>query len=199
MIQEIELHKELNNQEPFKIRGHHLKVYRDLIKHRNTREGMCREYDRVWSPEECANRIRSGVEACLDKEYVYDVLGFWSEDSNRFTEQTRKTFERFLNLPNNYPVEIVEEMPDNMCKACIMGEHCHRNYSREGGELVRERKYLNLFLKTIKDVLYLPKPSIAKEEVCFIDSEKPHKIIKIKTTMDITRNVLAQSDISFNK
>jgi len=204
-MSEAEPKREIPDQKPFVIRGHHFKMYLALIKEDSFEK-------RVLSPTEAAKYLRdfikcmpSGVTisadgAVVDKipgflEYSQDVIGKSKESADEFEERIRETFERFISLPDDYPAELTEGIPDTMCEACIVGEHCRSNNianqvpwydpsTKESPELDEFLRNLNLF--------NLPKPTITYDIAHFSNAE-PEQIRRIKTTLGIIRKVLKET------
>lgn len=103
---------------PLVIRGHHLIT---LINFFNEFQDLSVDY-RVYF------EIESTVAAVKSREFEYqrDVLGPNSLSETIFRLKNRDLYERLLNLPDNYPVQIVAGKPDSICETCIYGKHCKK-------------------------------------------------------------------------
>lgn len=194
------------DQIPFVIRGHHLGNYITLIKDNFPyRKG-------VPTPAEEARDMRRFMEALpsaftvLEKpdgslefrvpgfqEYSQDVIGTSAESADTYEERIRETFERFMSLPDDYPAEIVEGIPDIICSACAIGKHCKKLTTGLAEDefvnnLEADRMYTEKFIETL-DNLNLPKPTITQEQAYFSDAE-PQQARRVKTTIGTVRRVL---------
>ena len=194
MVPEIEPAQEITEPVPFVIRSHHLRLFRDLIKH-SRYDDLPHDSDAILSPKERAAKSRAAIKG--PEEYVHDVLGSSLESANRTEEYYRQTFETFLSLPEDHQVEIVENVPDIICKGCAIGEHCYEMYDYEHRYYKSSPDQINLdsFIKAIR-YLGFPEPTITKTLAHFSNA-KPQEVRKIKTTMSVVKQVLAQSKIPF--
>lgn len=191
---------ELTDQKPFIIRGHHLISFYLLKNSTPERQagGARRAFAGLWRT---AKENPNDPKAQRHIEYVQDLLGLSLESADEFENRTRRVFETFLMLPDNHPAEIVEGIPDEMCNACAIGEHCKRLTNNPLGKgkvinmLERDRRYSEKFIRILNN-LNLPKPTIAQEQVYFSDAE-PHEVRRIQTTIDIVKHVLREKNLSF--
>jgi hypothetical protein len=109
----------LNPPKPFVIRGHHFKNFIAI-----TRE----ETD----PDEEAMEIRESIEAVAKKKpvkgklYKYDTIGKTDKEAQIYQKRLKKVFEKFVDLPDNYPVQLTTGK-DNICNTCTIGKHCGLN------------------------------------------------------------------------
>lgn len=204
-------------QKPFVIRGHHLLNYINLL-----RDSYAKKID----PAEMAKEIREHMEVLRStpsvkvfdfsapksewkkdftkqySEYAQDNIGSSTEDADTFEAQNRKLFEEFLSLSENYPADIVEEIPDNICNTCIIGKHCRQLNSSFPGtddddKTIMDGKYIDVFLEALRDIC-LPQPIIVFEEAYFSDA-KPQQVRRVKTTMEVVRKILKEtSDKAWN-
>ena len=207
--------QEFIDQKPFVIRGHHLTYYiillRDLpfgkdsvIKQSNPAESAKSQRDFIES-------FRSGRAGCFIEgsegtydlvqkwmEYGQDILGSSKESADKYEERITETFERFVSLPDDYPAEITEQIPDAMCEACAVGEHCRsRNFLSmmpEEDMNTKDPEDLDEFLKNIK-LLNLPEPVISYEQAYFSDAE-PQKVKRVRTTIGVVKRVLREGNFS---
>ncbi|MBI4096697.1 MAG: hypothetical protein HY425_03185 [Candidatus Levybacteria bacterium] len=189
--------KEVIDQEPFVIRAHHLRSYVLLLKQTFLSPAERAKEDREVLEELRLPNTKQGIS---DEwmSYAQDVIGSSSSDAKTYENNTKAVFEKFLSLPEDYPVDIAEGIPDAICNTCIIGEHCRRlRYSEKNQKNTIEidAKYLDAFLKTLQD-LHLPNPSIISDRVHFFDA-KSQEVRKIKTSMGIVRKALKESSLIF--
>lgn len=194
-------------QSPFVIRSHHLGHYADLVDRPDNWRCIGQK---AKSPKVVAENIRSSVKKEHDEKYIKDVLGVSEDSSGIFVNSVEMVFERFKALPDDYPAEVVEELSDEICKVCIVGEHCKTSPPKEIpsdlsllekiGESIyqtfilprgQDQSCLDYFIKKTKK-LELPKPTIAKEKVIYIDTKKTRVVRRAKTTMGILKKVLPE-------
>ena|SRR3989344_2523801 len=192
---------EIVDRKPFIIRGHHLRDYANLIN--------------KWylSPEIVAallvleiRMLASEIKNPKDprgqskRKYAEDVIGTSLKQSFRFGKNYSQALSQFLRLADDHPIEIVEGIPDNMCGACIIAEHCKRlthdlGEGRATNALEGDRWYTEKFIATL-DNFSLPKPTIAYEQAHFSDSG-PQQARRIRTTIGIVRQVLKQTELEY--
>ena len=174
---------EMVDQKPFVIRGHHLATYAQLFK---------RNYRDQKYPSSLAKEIRTSVQTESNTEYAKDVYGTSVEAANEAEYQQRRTFETFLTLPDNYPMEIVEGTPDAICATCVIGKHCRKLSDKDSFFKFSSWKgdgiYMDNFLKKLND-LHLPEPIIIEEQVLFSYTQS-QKARRVKTTAGIARRVI---------
>ncbi len=109
---------------PFEIRGHHFAIYADLmqivIKVGND--------DRVSAAD-----IKSGMQLFMFLrnraqgkriDYLKDVIGETKEEEKLYRTGFTQVLENFLNLADDYPVKILFDEKDEICRACVVGNHC---------------------------------------------------------------------------
>lgn len=191
---ELEPRREFKNQEPFVIRGHHLMIFRRLNRLNCHRDALF-YLRRPLSPRKLAENIRSSLET-KPTEYAQDVLGPSSRTADRTEKYFRRTFERFLSLPDDHPAEIVEGTPDIICKGCAFGNHCRSIDFPDGSNAFKEdEKYLDEFIEGA-NYLYLPNPTITREKAFFSDAET-REARRIKTTIHVVKKVLASTHKPF--
>lgn len=189
---------EIVDRKPFVIRGHHLRIFRDLI---------MQHYYRSESPADFAKRTRLSHAEELKSliavkpndpeiEYYHDLLGQTTESADQYEKYNKEIFERFLHLPSDYPVKIVEGMPDVLCAGCTVGQHCRKLIQKGGGNfLAYDGLRLNLFLDDLNQ-LGLPKPTITQEPVFFSDAQ-PQQARHIKTTAETVKKILKKDSFFY--
>lgn len=191
--------EEIDAQKPFVIRGHHLREYASLISNRDT-------------PSELAEHMRINIQNVLQsnptgspaEKYAQDIFET-SAQADAFEDNSRVAFETFLNLPDNYPAEIVEGLPDVICAGCAIGKHCRRVINKgllPENTLELDTMYVDSFLKGINSIKCYSKVSgieqliqttTAYEQAHFSDAEPQH-VRRIKTTFGTIKQVLKQTD-----
>ena len=205
---------EMVDQKPFVIRGHHLTSYiillRDLPFGEYSVKKQANPAEEAKSRRDFIENFRSGrahsfiegPEGTYDLvqelvKYGQDILGSSKESAENFEIQTKQILEAFLSLPENYPADIVEGIPDIICGTCVIGKHCHLYRSdlkiSQDHALKGDGEGLDSFLNTLQD-LHLPQPTTVSQEAHFSDAE-PQIVRRIKTTMGIVRKVLRDGDL----
>lgn len=198
---EVEPRRELADQKPFVIRGHHLLFFAMLVN----------KHIKGGTPQMLARRIRREVERAFDEvryypkdndvrqekeEYAQDVLGRDLEQADKFEEHLVRTFGEFLRLPDNHPAEIVEEVPDIICAGCAVGEHCHRRLGFTPSAREEDRRFIDAFLERVSNInrlsgrtgrYQLPEPTI-REQALFSDAEP--NVRKISTILGVVKRAL---------
>lgn len=113
--------EERRSTPPLVIRGHHLYAFAELLRTNMTVEQLAEE---VTEDILGSKKIRNGETTDeIDVVYIEDVLGKTLEDRRRFTLAQVPLFRAFIELPDNFPVELGIGK-DNMCDTCIVGDHC---------------------------------------------------------------------------
>lgn len=187
-MSEIESRRENSNQDPLVFRAHHLKLIRPLLV-----GGY--GFDGIASPTQLAKSIRIDTQKAPQTDYVQDVLGPSSETAYGYETNATRVFETLLSLPKDYPVDLVEGIPDIICKGCVIGDHCRQRYpyplTFNTDQLESDGWSLDAFIETVNS-LNLPKPTITTEQVCFSDA-KPQEARRLKTTIDVIERVLVST------
>ena len=137
---------------------------------------------------------REAIEEYGSVNYVQDVYGKSKEKADEVKQKTIQTFETFLSLPKDYPVEIVEGIPDALCQGCAIGEHCRKLFREDSifklNVLKGDGIFMDHFLKELRN-LDMPKPIITQEKVHFLDAQ-PQNARRMLTTVGITREVIKE-------
>ena len=193
---EFEPKRENVDQKPFIIRAHHFFYFAWLVN----------QYD--VTPQKLAKRMISWTKSSLgyilaspasqrkqkeqeEKEYEEDVLGVDLEHADENEKHLIRTFEDFLGLPDNYPSEIVEGIPDIICAGCAVGKHC-RTFQGENtdmDEFLRRVSGIN-HINRLRGSELLPELAIQKQ-ILFFDAE-PLSVRKISTTLGTVKKVLTR-------
>lgn len=194
----------VDQRPPFTIRAHHLYWYLELVKEDPHQK-------RVFSPAETARSLRNFAQALLeypDESLIayytavsHDLIGTSVEDANRYEENNKKIFEQFISLPDDYPAEITDMVPDHMCKACINGKQCESfnfdNFPKEEAIESKDPPMLDAFLKDLND-LNLPEPPVTQKPAHFSDGEAHELQARVaKTTIGIVKKVLKEGKSEF--
>lgn len=114
--------------EPFVIRGHHLKIFAQLLRGEFTAGQFARSERRFFEGQRQRMQWNTGHFA-EDLKYYADLMGATGRESRQVEHSSRGVYREFLELPDRHPAEIVTAMADALCGACIVGEHC---LSRKG-------------------------------------------------------------------
>ncbi len=97
---------------------------------------------RVFQPEELARFQRLFLEDIRDypekyseagQRYSRDILGNTPEQAEQFERALRQTFQDFKQLTDDYPIDLVAGVKDEICKGCTYGEHCTSRISEMRG------------------------------------------------------------------
>ncbi len=104
-------------EKPFTIRGHHLEQFVYLL-------GM-HNLDPKKFGKNLAEGTKNREEGYMEyPNYKTDIIGNTPEEMDLYIQRNIELAERFLNLPDDYPVKIIFGKPDEICKTCIIGNHC---------------------------------------------------------------------------
>lgn len=157
---------------PFLIRGHHLDWFRDAL---------------LDGPGQTAKRIVDGIRKdanSLDSDqlwYMRDTIGEIGSGAGDI--RFRRVFEDFISLEDTHPVYFVARQPDNICGACIIGEHCRRK-----SQGISDRRYVEAFLGTAAGMGLAV--TLEQTTVSFSDSPELVSVPVVKTDAKIARAVL---------
>lgn len=115
--------------------------------------------------------------------YANDTVGpFDLSTPNQFEMNSRDTYKRYIELPDDGKIELSGK-PDDICKGCFIGEHCPLPRNTIG-----DQRYLIAF-KTIAEMLHLSDSmDVTYEDVTTSDG-KTHQSMNIKTTKNVVRQV----------
>lgn len=131
------------NEKPFIIRAHHLRFYRQI--YTDTSGDVNDRLSRM--AEQLSINImgmwRNGPP--FDPDYGPDTIGSFATNT-KFEKNYRQALQTFYQLPDDYPIEIVEGVPDTICQGCAIGKHCHR-LSSAGRQ---DQTTIDLFLERAK-------------------------------------------------
>jgi hypothetical protein len=105
----------------FKIRGHHIPLYADHLK-----EGAPFSQEAGDQTKYALNAREVNPER---RAYWEDVIGTSRDDALTFFARQEVLWQRFQDLGAEDSVAIVAGKPDDMCRTCIVGEHCGLNDS----------------------------------------------------------------------
>lgn len=131
---------EIQKDNPFVIRGHHLNRIMDLFH---------------MSAPSAANQLVSSLskskDPYLSASYVYDVIGRTDEEHEQYEKQVSSVFSEFVNLTRtapDHPVKLVVGQKDGICKSCIGGDHCtlaNDYYGNAQFDMERDTSFLDTF------------------------------------------------------
>ncbi|HZQ29471.1 MAG TPA: hypothetical protein VFA93_00095 [Patescibacteria group bacterium] len=139
-------------QAPFTIRAHHLYSYAELLRHPNPRD---QAKEAIIAILENGLKVPGPASDDFDEwagvKYVEDVLGTTPQQTVAFEDVQVKAFEGFLNLPDNFSVEITREK-DIICNGCAVGNHCQPIFDGDIEDLIKfARSMRKVIGKRIKD------------------------------------------------
>lgn len=187
------------SEEPFRIRGHHLFHYADLInrfggyapgKAKLLTESMAQQLKRVRnSPFRYHDRAQW---------YYEDVVGPEQEDTDLYQEKIEASFKEFSSLPDNAPIDLVAGSKDEMCKGCSIGEHCTlRSYAlRPDGMVEHDQHFISAFVNETWRFGQAADLRVFKRTTEF--SNAPDEEIEgIRVSAGTVRSVLANSDVEW--
>lgn len=195
--------KELTDQKPFVIRGHHLPYFASLVnrwQYGDTPQRLARHViSDTGSPGNYYNDAESRQRRKKQEEYAQDVLGVGLEQADRFEKHLARTFEHFLHLPDNCPTEIVEEIPDIICAGCAIGKHCYPSRLDIIPTLVTgDTECIDAFLRRVGGIIWLSKlrgenqlPELTIQKQALFSDAEPN-VRKINTTLGVVKKVLTR-------
>lgn len=196
---EAESRTEFINGEPFVIRGHHLPFYTNIVMgKRPSREARKLRFfiERDWRK---ALRAGGDIDSKSIK-YRKDVLGTTLEQADNFEKNMRRSYQIFLNLPDDYPAIIEEGIPDAICAGCAIGEHCRKRFNNDYHNgittFLKDVKYVTSFLQRLNR-LNLPTPNITLESAFFSDAI-PQEVRRATTTIGTIKRVLEEGPLPIN-
>ena len=192
------VNKENANRKPFVIRGHHLMYFAWLVN--KSLKGSL--YESQSLPPILAKLIRRSAKSATE-EYEEDTFGVTLEQADKSEKHLVQTFGEFLRLPDNHPVEIVEEMLDIICSGCAVGKHCRNRSIMTSNGKGRDTRDIDAFFRRLNYIKsrsglagkdQLPKPVIQEQTLCF-DTE-PLSVRRISTTLGVVKRVLNLNEAS---
>ena len=104
------------------------------------------------------------------------------KDFDTAKERQLQQFQKFLELPDDYPVEITEGQKDTICHTCQIGNHCLEQEQFEG-----DQGFLDKFIRLSRKSNLPITTSIAH----FSDSE-PEQVRTLSTTAGYVKSMLTQ-------
>ncbi len=148
-------------QEPFKIRGHHLVLFSEILSGTPTKS--------LADDDEVVGM----ADRKFGTDYIKDVIGTTPEERAKFRETEEKAIKDFLSLPEDYPAELGTDK-DVICKGCAVGKHC-------GTEEISktDQAFLGDFLDVLKE-----------KKVPFTSVGTESSPVRIRTTIGTVRTIL---------
>lgn len=169
-------------RKPLVLRGHHLLNLYEHI------------YWTYWGGQESIAEFAKASAKAIKEDYnnfpgyTEDVLGKNHEHEAKFLADTEDVVRRFMELPDDYPLEIVEGIPDDICKACAVGAHC-RTFG-DGRLFGEDRKWMDWIVPFSQEMSNTnPTLEVTKEVASFSDAG-PVEVRRVKTTVGMIRNAL---------
>ncbi|GEM_PF-7047854 len=107
----------LYTDQPLVIRGHHLKIYKQLLTF----------YRSLGCIEKAVDLSVDFMRISLSQqkpEYRTDLLGTYKKDEVNYYNNYSILLKRFLELQDNHPVDILSNNKDDICNTCAIGKHC---------------------------------------------------------------------------
>ncbi len=137
---------EPNSQKPLEIRGHHLSVITEFLYDIEKRGFTVSQSvdELVDQLNNRRNSVRGTVRSKIDDiMYVNDVIGVSKQQEEAFKKAQAEFYRNFFLLPPDYPVRILVDEPDDLCRTCVVGNHCKQkvdpDYSYFGDQYWVER------------------------------------------------------------
>jgi hypothetical protein len=171
---------------PVVLRGHHLQhinsFYYYYYWYGRKKETLVQFTERL---------VESVIAAYSEPTYALDVLGRTPEEAERFRHQAEETIKRFVELPDDHSLELVEGVPDDICAGCAIGNHCRLLNETGAGmnNITGDRKWVDWFVAYSNAYSDNVEISIQEETADFSDSE-PQTVRRIRTTVGAIRNVM---------
>lgn len=181
---------------PFRIRGHHLRLYRNLMTALDAQEraSLLRGY--------IENDRKEGLKSpgmpgnAYKVEYANDVIGP-PERGEAYQEYLKKMFQEFVALPDDAPVEVTEGIKDNLCFGCALGKHCVRKFvdGNPNFSILREdQEAVSQLLQDVEGMQSEQQESLANiswETMTFADTTEPEKVRRVSMKAGTVKKILA--------
>lgn len=148
---------EPSGRKSLEIRGHHLKSFARLFVYLNHDGQLRRSVEEFGSSKEIDRAINAAIDneirivgkedtgVVLPEGYKEDVLGSTSEELKIFRKKHQKVYLDFLTLPDDYPVKILTNELDDICRACVIGRHCTSTLNKDSGyDVIEMQSYLGI-------------------------------------------------------
>lgn len=186
---------------PFRIRGHHLIRYADLISGITTpeelalqlRRGLEKNRRNVTSETVNFDHLSSQEYSDFDSTHAYDMIGETTRQADQFQSSIFfKAFKKFMELPDDSPVKL-SEAPDEICSTSTFGHHCYRLY----GQVNSDKISLAVFKEMAVEQGIGNQLKIISEKLTFVNAESKTVSMSVKgilTTAGTIRRIF-QSDI----
>ncbi|MBA3724081.1 MAG: hypothetical protein H0W89_04300 [Candidatus Levybacteria bacterium] len=190
-------------EKPYVIRGHHIGFFIQLLK------GTTIDI-RPFSPEELSSTqsafFRAKWEHAISNEdyeqtpeflYWKDTIGTTTESQRRNEERQKNMFQTFVELPDDYPVELVSGRRDVICETCEVGAHCIITSSEFGEDgltrLKRDTHVVANFYVAAKELGKLDVLTRVNRISDFTDME-PREVLAVQTTAKNFKEIIKSSD-----
>lgn len=168
---------------PLVLRGHHLNIIYTYY----ARKGKRTPTQFLGQFSEQVVKKVSDL-SVRDQPYTLDVLGESPDETRRFKKQVETVIRRFIELPDDYPLELVEGIPDDICAGCAIGEHCRKLYLAKGSTnaIEEDRDWIHYFV----DESHYPDSNVAvsvQRETAYFSDAEPQQVRRIRTTVGTMR------------
>lgn len=173
---------EKDQRQPRPIRGHHLFAVQEAIS--------------VLGPRITARKHTAVILGDEPAWVIKDMIAPDDKDGIKFTESLASALQSFIELPDDYPVNVVTGQPDFICALCAIGSHCNklRQDNGQGDIVAHDEIYLNRFINTA-DSLGISL-NIMKKKKSFDDLEDTLEVTTIKTNKGNVIKILEQTDLT---
>ncbi len=166
-------------QEPFIIRGHHLEIYKELIKWDQSGNDVT-----SWLARS-VRRNNERMGAFYKMDIVADIVGRNETDADAYEKRLGGVLQRFKGLPDGDRVHILQRS-DDICRACISGKHCgYYRIARADSSYMRE------FIEEANELGLESDIQRTLEDVDFTD-EHTKSVMRIETSAGTVKRVLKQ-------
>jgi hypothetical protein len=191
------------DREPFLIRGHHIRFYASLCA--GTSPHMLSELMREATEKEYETAMKEFLKAndtgnvsnkimyqLQDSEtYKKDVYGQKPEEADQVQEQHKKIFEQFLQIPPDYPIELISEKKDEICNGCIFGEHCQPIEKED----LEDWSNVNIFIRQATELQVPFSIDMTTDSIGYSNPPSRVTIPTVRTTAGALKTVLENTKI----
>lgn len=200
MISEAQKPEEIDPREPYLFRGHHLAITKGLLMFSPKIAAEKIAHSQRISYEMRYKDMTTHPELYTDAALAYypDVIGNTSDEADNWKDILKKNYQEFIDLPDDYPVELLTGMKDKICESCVIGKHCTVKTSEVRGTSMidHDRAVIAVFVNEAREMGYANDLHVVTKTASFSDAPR-EEVEAIRTTVGTIKTVLHSSKVDW--
>jgi hypothetical protein len=186
---------------PFPIRGHHLEGLASVARGQSPRS-VTREYTELYERlRRDAMRHPTLPMSRQDLAYYRDIYGDTEAQARQRQAGQREVFRAFGRLcvrEPDYPAEILDSMPDMICRTNIFGEHCLSKCNPDGLQKRWDARYISYFGSIASRIGFADSVEQIQRIATFTDAPAA-EVTCLATTLGTVQQVLSAPGVRWDR